>query len=362
MTPSSADKTPNFDVGYAWAVLGVGLAAVLRQLLEPVLEGTAPLLGFMLPVALVALYCGKGPGVLATLLGAAVGISLFVGPLRFAPMTRAELVGTGLFITIGLVVSALAGRLALAREDLQTSIEQLRRAASQKDEFIAVLGHELRNPLAAVHSALVLMGAARLDEARHAAAGDIASRQLGNVYQLLDQLLDLSRLNLGLTACAQQPVDLVEVVYEAREQCDPLLAQQQVTLACQLPSEPVMVIGDRLRLVQLLANILANAGKYTPPGGHVEVALQTDQQQALLSVHDNGRGIAAELMPHVFTSFVQEPRSLAHARGGLGLGLSVVKKIATLHGGRVTAQSAGAGQGSRFVVELPLAPQRGRMH
>lgn len=203
--------------------------------------------------------------------------------------------------------------------------------------------------------ALTLMNAQREDAARHAAASDVATRQMGNVNRLLDALLDVSRLDLGLTACGRELVDLTAVVGEAREQCDALFERHQVALACEVPRATVQVIGDRLRLVQALTNVLANAGKYTPAGGRVQLALRVDQHQALLSVEDNGRGIEADALPHVFQSFMQEHRSLEPAQGGLGLGLSVVQKIVALHGGRVTAESAGAGRGSRFVIALPLA-------
>lgn len=224
-----------------------------------------------------------------------------------------------------------------------------------KDEFLAMLGHELRNPLAPLSAAAQLLQLASTDEARVRQIADIVARQVRHMTALVDDLLDVSRLTRGLVQLQLRRLDLRCVVLEAVEQAQPLMTARRHELRLQLPDAAVAVDGDRTRLVQTISNLLSNAAKYTPPGGRVDVQMQQDHGRAMLCVADNGCGIAPTLLPHVFDLFVQGERQADRSQGGLGLGLALVRKIAQLHEGQVEACSDGEGRGSTFVLRLPLA-------
>jgi PAS domain S-box-containing protein len=241
--------------------------------------------------------------------------------------------------------------------------EALRRADRRKDEFLAMLAHELRNPLAPISSAADMLRLGFSHEPRIRQIGEIIGRQVGHMRHLVDDLLDVSRVTRGLVALSRSPLDLRDVVAEAMEQSRPLIDARRHTLQAALGERPVMVDGDRTRLVQVVTNLLNNAAKYTPDGGFVEVSLQVDDHpdhdgtkgpEAVLSVRDNGSGIGPDLLPVVFDLFTQGSRTLDRTQGGLGLGLALVRKLVELHGGRVGVSSTGAGSGSTFTVRLPL--------
>ncbi|WP_198120229.1 PAS domain-containing sensor histidine kinase [Massilia rhizosphaerae] len=234
--------------------------------------------------------------------------------------------------------------------------EALQLADQRKDEFLAMLAHELRNPLAPISSAADMLRLAYAGEPRVKQISDIIARQVTHMRHLVNDLLDVSRVTRGLVAVARQPLDLRRVVTEAAEQVRPLVDARGHTLDVLLADAPVMVDGDHTRLVQVVANLLANAAKYTPEGGRIEVELEAADGQAYLAVRDNGNGIAPELLPVVFDLFTQGSRTLDRAQGGLGLGLALVRKLVELHGGHVDAASAGPGRGSTFTVTLPLLP------
>lgn len=231
--------------------------------------------------------------------------------------------------------------------------EELRDAARRKDEFLAMLAHELRNPLAPISAAADLLTLAG-DEPRVARkTGEIIARQVGHMTGLIDDLLDVSRVTRGLVTLQRQPLEIAVVVADAVEQVRALFHARRQDLALHLPSQPALVSGDRMRLVQVFANLLNNAAKFTPEGGHVEVRVLADGDAVELVVSDDGQGIAPGLLPHVFDLFTQAERSPDRAQGGLGLGLALVKSLVELHGGSVSVASAGLGHGSRFEVRLP---------
>jgi signal transduction histidine kinase len=183
---------------------------------------------------------------------------------------------------------------------------------------------------------------------------EIVARQVAHMRHLVDDLLDVSRVTRGLVAISRQPLDLRSVVGEAVEQSRPLVEARRHQLEVALPGEALMVDGDHTRLVQVVANLLNNAAKYTHEGGRIEVGLEQRDGQARLSVRDNGTGMVPELLPVVFDLFTQGSRTLDRAQGGLGLGLALVRKLVELHGGEVEASSPGPGQGSTFTVILPI--------
>jgi PAS domain S-box-containing protein len=232
--------------------------------------------------------------------------------------------------------------------------EALQLADRRKDEFLAMLAHELRNPLAPISSAADMLRMAYAGEPRVKQISGIIARQVAHMRHLVDDLLDVSRVTRGLVTVAREPLDLRQVVADAAEQVRPLVEARRHDLRLALGDAPAMVDGDHTRLVQVVANLLGNAAKYTPEGGRIEVELETADGQAYLAVHDNGNGIGPDLLPVVFDLFTQGSRTLDRAQGGLGLGLALVRKLVELHGGQVDAASAGPGRGSTFTVTLPL--------
>ena len=231
---------------------------------------------------------------------------------------------------------------------------ELRQSNQHKDDFLAMLAHELRNPLAPISSAAELLSASPGNETIGRQVSEIINRQILHLTHIVDDLLDVSRVTRGLIELHTEPLDVKLIVVSAIEQAQPLIEARHHSLVLKLGSTPAFVEGDKTRLVQVLSNLLNNAAKYTPSHGEIVLALEVRADQVLLSVGDNGSGIAPGLLPHIFELFTQAERTPDRAQGGLGLGLSLVKSIIALHGGEVKARSEGLGKGSVFTVTLPL--------
>jgi PAS domain S-box-containing protein len=231
--------------------------------------------------------------------------------------------------------------------------EALREADRRKNEFLAMLGHELRNPLAPVRNAVQIMRKIGVDDPRLAWARDIVARQTEHLARLVDDLLDVSRIVQGKLVLKKAPVELAAVIGPAVEASRPLLEQRRQAFALALPEQPIWIEGDDVRLAQVVSNLLNNAAKYTPEGGRISLEAYRHDGEAVIAVRDTGEGIPESLLPHIFKLFTQAERTLDRAQGGLGLGLTIVQNIVAMHGGRVEASSRGPGQGSEFVVRLP---------
>jgi signal transduction histidine kinase len=241
-------------------------------------------------------------------------------------------------------------------DELRLANQRLREADQRKDEFLAMLGHELRNPLAPIHNAVQLLDApGTLPKARA-----IIERQVAHLKRLVDDLLDVSRITRRQIRLELKPVDLRTVINHAVEAARPLIDQRQHRFDVSLPEAPLMVSGDLTRLSQIVLNLLNNAAKYMQNGGRIVLSVSRDGEQAVIRVQDEGMGISAELLPHVFELFIQANRTLERSEGGLGVGLTLVRELAAMHGGSVSASSAGAGQGSEFVLRLPLLAEAER--
>jgi signal transduction histidine kinase/ActR/RegA family two-component response regulator len=231
-------------------------------------------------------------------------------------------------------------------------------SARAKDEFLAMLGHELRNPLSPIVTALHLLRMRRPHVEREYA---VIERQVHHLTGLVDDLLDVSRITRGKIQLKRQTFELREVVDQAVEMSAPLFEQREQTLHVEAPAAGCAVVGDPARLAQVVSNLLVNASKYTPPSGSVWVTVRHEAGDVVLRVQDTGRGLSTDLLPRVFDLFVQGPRAIDRQEGGLGLGLTLVKQLVQLHGGSVHADSPGPDQGSTFTVRLPVAavaPQR----
>jgi PAS domain S-box-containing protein len=229
----------------------------------------------------------------------------------------------------------------------------LHEAARRKDEFLAMLAHELRNPLAPIRAAAEMMGMAQLDATRSRRVSEIIGRQVRHMTALIDDLLDVSRVTRGLVEIAKAPQEVPAIVANAVEQVRPLIESQRHQLVLKLDPAGGRVLGDEKRLVQILTNLLNNAAKYTPAGGTITLRTEAEPDHIDIIIRDTGIGIAPALRAHVFDLFAQAERTPDRSQGGLGLGLALVKSLVELHGGRVACHSEGLGKGSTFIVQLP---------
>jgi len=237
---------------------------------------------------------------------------------------------------------------------LKAAEEALKDADRRKDEFLATLAHELRNPLAPLRTGLQVL---RLNPTGSTAdaAREMMERQLGHMVHLVDDLLDVSRISRGKVELKRERLSLKTIVESAIETSRPSIDEAHHTLTLKLPSEPVYIDGDLTRLAQAVSNILTNAAKYTPQGGRIELVAKQEATRAVISITDNGVGIPSELTTSVFEMFAQVNRNLNRSQGGLGIGLALVKRLIEMHGGTIEAQSPGAGKGSTFTIRLPIA-------
>jgi signal transduction histidine kinase len=242
--------------------------------------------------------------------------------------------------------------------------EELREADRHKSDFLAMLAHELRNPLAPLRNGLHIMRLVGDNSVAAAEARTMMERQLEHMVRLIDDLLDLSRITNGKIELRREQIALATVVQDAVETSRPLIEASGHALTVTLPPKPVVVYADRTRLAQVFANLLNNSAKYTERGGHIWLTVERQGSDVVVKVKDTGVGIAAEMLPKIFDLFTQVDRSLDRSQGGLGIGLSVVRRLVQMHGGRVEAYSDGHGKGSEFVVRLSvvLSPDQGSQH
>lgn len=236
---------------------------------------------------------------------------------------------------------------------LEEAHNELRLASRRKDEFLAMLAHELRNPLAPINTAAELLRLGTLDGARIRNTSDIISRQVSHMTKLVDDLLDVSRVTRGLVSLQKETLNIGNTVANAVEQVHSLIAAKRQTLTLHVPDEALFLDGDQTRLIQVFTNILNNAAKYTPENGQIALCVTADDELLEVRIEDDGAGMSSALLPHVFDLFTQAERSPDRSQGGLGLGLALVRSLVELHGGSVTACSEGPGKGSTFIVRLP---------
>jgi PAS domain S-box-containing protein len=264
------------------------------------------------------------------------------------------------FLAIGLPVRSARGQViswiatATDIDDIKRTEETLKRADRRKNEFLAMLAHELRNPLAPIRHSVELLRSLGPPDPNLNYARDVIDRQAQQLTRLVDDLLDVSRITRGLITLRKAPIDLAEAMKCAAEISRPLTDSRNQTLTVTLPTEPLRLAADLTRLAQVIANLLNNAAKYTEEGGHIWLSAERDGHAATIRVRDNGAGISAEMLPRVFDLFTQVDRTLDRSEGGLGIGLTLVRRLVEAHGGTVTALSEGAGRGSEFIVRLPL--------
>jgi len=339
---------------YGVALASFALAFGVTRLLWPIKEEGVFIL-FLGAVMLSAWYGGAGPGALAAVLSALVANFTFLPPLYSLAVVN---LSTTLRITEFLVVSALVIALNAARLRAQRRAEaahaEAEAANRAKDDFLAMVSHDLRAPLNAILGWTQIMDSAGHDPATCARGLTVIERNAAAQRQLIDDLVDVARITSGTLRLEARPVQLRDVVSAAVESVRPSAEAKGIRLEVALDAEGARVSGDAGRLEQIVMNLLSNAVKFTPEGGCVGVRLDASSAEARLVVSDTGCGIGAEFLPHVFERFRQSAGTGKLQRAGLGLGLAIVRHLVELHGGTVRAESEGEGCGATFTVHLPL--------
>ena len=255
------------------------------------------------------------------------------------------------------VARDFAARAAIALDNARL-YRELQEADRRKNEFLSMLAHELRNPLAPIRNGIHILRALGSSDPQTRDVREMIERQVQQMVRLVDDLLDLSRINRGKIRLQSEPVSLADVLTRAVETCRPLIAERQHRLSVAAPAGRLRVQGDAVRLAQVVGNLLNNAAKYTPQGGQIWLSAR-EGEEAIIRVRDNGVGIPADMLGSVFDLFTQGARTLDRSEGGLGIGLTLVRQLVELHSGQVEAQSEGPNRGSEFVVRLPLTKDKG---
>jgi PAS domain S-box-containing protein len=276
--------------------------------------------------------------------GRRVQLSITVSPIRDA---------SGTIVGASKIARDISER-KRAEEELQKSRQALHEADRRKDEFMALLAHELRNPLAPIRYALATARKCDRTAEQQRRAEEIIERQVAHMSRLLDDLLDMSRITRGMLELKLADTELTVVLGTAIEAARPFLDAKGHNLSLDLPKQAVRLVADSVRLAQVFSNLLINAAKYTDSGGRIELRAAQIDNEVVVSVRDNGMGISTDMMPRLFTMFAQDSTVVHHSEGGLGIGLALTRGVVDLHGGRVEARSDGPGRGSEFIVTIPL--------
>jgi signal transduction histidine kinase/ActR/RegA family two-component response regulator len=335
--------------GYALAVCVTAVVLLGREAVAGFLGRSDPFLPFIGAVLIASWVGGLRPGLLATLLSAVATDYFFVPP--FFSLQIAKFSHKGdllLFIVLGVLISYLSEkRLRLVR--------QLREADRGKDEFLATLAHELRNPLAPIANSVEYLRLNPSSDPQRRKLSDVIKRQVDHMTRLVDDLLDISRITSDKLELRKESVILSQIIESAVETARPQIDAQAHGLSVWLPAEPIYLNADLVRLAQVFSNLLNNAAKFTPRGGCVELVAAREGAEVEVTVRDNGIGIEAGDLGRIFESFAQVSHVPRGTRTGIGIGLALARRLVSMHGGTITAGSAGPGLGSEFTVRLPVS-------
>jgi signal transduction histidine kinase len=350
------EAAANYGIGAGSVAITVGLNWLLDKWIEP---RAAPL--FLAAVAVTAWRGGKYPGLFATALSVLAIDYFFQPPLYAFELSGENVVNTIVFVVVALLISWIddGRKNALRERDRLLTSERAARAAAEeanraKDTFLAMVTHELRAPLNTILGWTNMLGKGMLDAEKTKHAVAVIERGAKTQAQLVEDLLDISRIRTGKFLVNAQPVEMSAVIDAAVESIAPSIAAKQIKLHCESDEQIGLISGDPERLQQVVWNLLSNAVKFTPELGQIEIRLERAGTHARLTIYDNGAGIRRDFLPFVFDSFRQSDETDKAKHKGLGLGLAIVRHLIEAHGGTVTATSAGENLGATFTVELPL--------
>jgi signal transduction histidine kinase len=336
-------------VVYSVAFLGIGAATAIRFALDPVLGEHLMFSMYYLAVSLAAWAGGIRPAMVTAILSSVLANYIFSDPRGRLWITNwEELVGLIIFLSVSLFIGVLC-------EISLKSIGRARAAEQQKDDFLAILAHELRNPLAVIHYTNV---AEQNSKPGSQERSEVINRQVQQLDQMIEDLTDIARVSRGKFRLEFEPISVASIVDEALAQVRHFIEERDHELNIERSPEQLILWGDSLRLQQVLTNLLRNAARYTPRGGKIQFRTYAEKNCAVFRIRDNGQGIPKEMLSRVFDLHTQVERSLERSGSGLGVGLALVRTLVELHGGTIAAISDGPDRGSEFIVRLPLYRER----
>jgi signal transduction histidine kinase len=347
-TPSAAmtAKQQQTAIAYICAAVGILIATAIRFILDPILGEHVTFSVYFLAVALAAWAGGLSPALVTAICSCVVATIMFTEPRGSLQVLNLEqLCALVLFLTVSLVIGILS-------EISLKSQERARAAEQQKDDFLALMAHELRNPLAIIH--YTNLAEERSGNSTHNGRSEIIDRQVQQLDQMIEDLMDISQVSRGKFRLRFEAVDVSTLVEDAVEKARTLMANREHELTAEPPASEMTLWGDPTRLQQVITNLLTNAARYTPKGGKIVFRTSQENGYAVFRVRDNGLGIPKELLSRVFDLQTQVARALESTGPSLGVGLALVRTLVELHGGTVSAISEGPNHGSEFTVRLPL--------
>jgi signal transduction histidine kinase len=331
---------------YAIALVAIAAATAIRFALDDVLGEHLLFSVYFLAVSVAAWAGGIRPAMVTAILSSILANYIFSDPRgRLLVSNWEELCALIIFLAVSLLIGVLC-------EISLKSTERARAAEQQKDDFLAILAHELRNPLAIIHYTNIAeqRGGPRVDERRT----DVIDRQVQQLDQMIDDLLDISRVSRGKFRLEFEPIAVATIVDDAVHEVRRIIDDRDHELVVERADNDLILWGDPLRLQQIVSNLLRNAARYTPRGGRIELTVLAENDSVVFRIRDNGQGIPKEMLSRVFDLHTQVQRSLESSGTGLGVGLALVRTLVELHGGKIAALSDGPDRGSEFIVRLPL--------
>lgn len=348
---------PRLQAEPAWLRYGLAIGllactAFARVELIPLIGRHSPLLPFVLPVLMTCYLSGRGPAWLIALASPVLCTLLFQDDFSWSD-PLGWVAHVTFFALLCAALIEILHRLQVTHRKLLDSEALLQEADRRKNEFLAMLAHELRNPLAPILNIAPILHARAFEPSTVQQMGGVLQRQASHLARLVDDLLDVARITRDKIELRSQSLVVQDLIERALEGAQPMVAERRQTVKVDAPSRPLKIDGDVVRLTQVIGNLLTNASKFSPDGARIDVAAAQADGKVQIRVRDEGAGIDAQILPHVFELFVQGDQSLDRAQGGLGIGLTVAKRLVELHGGRIEVDSAGPGRGSEFTITLP---------
>ncbi|MBN8628709.1 MAG: response regulator [Planctomycetes bacterium] len=339
---------------YGIAAIAIVCALLLRYLFDPIMQGRGSYGFFLIATAFVAWRCGTVPALFTTIGGVVFGTLLFEDPRgSFSAASSGSNVALTVSLLIGIATAIFCGSLRHTAMENARLYRHAREADARKDEFLAMLAHELRNPLTPLKNALYLLDACGPHEKEAAELHAMMSGQLEHLVRLVDDLLDVSRITQGKIELKWERVETGRLVEDVLQAVRPTLIERGHDLRLTLPEQNTYLQGDRVRLTQIFINLLNNAVKYTPPSGRIWFSVETGGDELIFRVRDTGIGLSQAEIARIFDLFEQAGHAQDLAKGGLGIGLTLVRRLVEMQGGKVEATSGGSGLGSEFIVRLP---------